>query len=197
MSVAHKVRRFVWSLAARAPSTEDIAWAHSLLSEHERRAFDRMTPRDKAHSVAVARAVQRHLDAGAATTGPESPEVDGPGSDSSASERDRRDWMLTAALTHDVGKSVTRLGTYGRVVATVCAATMGESMAPLWAERSGIVRRIGLYLQYPRLGADILRLAGSDERVIAWAEQHHLEEEFWSVPLPDGRVLVAADDGDL
>ena len=102
-----------------------------------------------------------------------------------------------AALLHDVGKSVAGLGTYGRVVATLSEAAGGASMATAWTESSGFTRKVGLYLQYPDLGADLLRLAGSDERVVAWAAEHHLPEAGWTVPLAEGRVLSLADDGRL
>src|SRR5690606_3520378 len=106
-------------------------------------------------------------------------------------------WVMAAALLHDVGKTVPGLGTYGRVMATLSGAAGGADMAPLWAERRGMTRRIGLYLQYPRLGADLLGMAGSDPRVCAWAAEHHEPEERWTVPAEAGRLLVAADDGEL
>jgi hypothetical protein len=130
--------------------------------------------------VAVARAVAAHLDRLDAEGGSD------PGS-----------WVIAAALTHDVGKSVAGLGTYGRVVATLSAAVGGASMAGVWADRRGMTRRIGLYLQYPKLGADLLAVNGSDERVVAWAAEHHLPEDDWTVPLDAGRLLAAADDGRL
>jgi hypothetical protein len=57
-----------------------------------------------------------------------------------------------------------------------------------------MTRKVGLYLQYPQLGADLLAVAGSDELVVAWAAQHHEPEDRWSVPVEAGRLLVAADD---
>jgi hypothetical protein len=40
-------------------------------------------------------------------------------------------------------------------------------------------------------------MAGSDERVVAWAAEHHLPESDWTVPLAEGRILALADDGAL
>ena len=42
-----------------------------------------------------------------------------------------------------------------------------------------------------------LAMAGSDERVVAWAAEHHEPEERWTVPVDAGRLLVAADDEEL
>ena len=70
-------------------------------------------------------------------------------------------------------------------------------MAASWADTRGFTRRVGLYLQYPELGADVLRMAGSDERVVAWAAEHHHPEEDWTVPVEAGRLLQLADDGRL
>jgi hypothetical protein len=173
----HRARRFARSLVARAPAPDDTAWAHSWLSGEEQRLFDRMAPVDRSHSIGVARSVLRALEQ----------------SGSSADDPSVR-WVLAAALTHDVGKSVAGLGTYGRVVATLSEAVGGASMANVWAQRRGMTRKVGLYLQYPRLGADLLAVAGSDERVVAWAAQHHEPEDAWTVPVETGRLLVAADD---
>jgi hypothetical protein len=173
----HRARRFGRSLVARAPSDDDTRWAHARLSEGERRLFDKMPAVDRSHSIAVARLVASRLD----QLGLSEPDDDAR-------------WLLAAALTHDVGKSVAGLGTYGRVVATLSEAVGGASMARVWADKRGMTRKVGLYLQYPQLGADLLAVAGSDERVVAWAAQHHEPEETWSVPVEAGRVLRDADD---
>ena len=171
----HRVRRFFSSVVPGRPADQDLAWAGSFLTDDERRLFAKMTSNDQRHLVGVARAVERH------------------GVDGHPPEQ----WVMAAALLHDVGKTVAGLGTYGRVVATLSEAVGGKSMATAWTESSGFTRRVGLYLQYPGLGADLLRLAGSDERVVAWAAEHHLPEDEWTVPLAEGRVLALADDGRL
>lgn len=176
----HRARRFGRSVLARPPSEADTAWAHAQLSVPEQRLFDRMPAVDRAHSIGVARGVAAHLDR--LGLGPQD---------------DEARWILAAALTHDVGKSVAGLGTYGRVVATLSEAVGGASMAAVWADRRGMTRRVGLYLQYPQLGAELLAVAGSDERVVAWAAEHHEPEDRWSVPVDAGRLLVAADDEEL
>ncbi len=176
----HRARRLARSLFATAPSAEDRDWAGRHLSEAEARVFDRMPAVDRSHSIVVARAVAAHLDrVGLSEQDPEAR------------------WVLAAALTHDVGKAVAGLGTYGRVVATLSGALGGADMARVWADRSGMTRKVGLYLQYPQLGADLLAVAGADDRVIAWAAQHHEPEEEWTVPLAEGRLLRDADDGAL
>ena len=176
----HRVQRFVRSLFSTAPSAEDAAWATTFLSPEERRVFDRMPPADRSHSVGVARAVEAHL--GRLALSSPDPEAR---------------WIMAAALTHDVGKSVSGLGTYGRVVATLSSAVGGADMGAIWADKRGMTRKVGLYLQYPRLGADLLAVAGSDERVVAWAAQHHRPVEEWTVPADAGQLLTDADDGIL
>lgn len=176
----HRARRFFRSLVARAPSPQDSLWAEGHLSEAERRAFARLGPGDRSHSIGVAKAVAANL-----------------GQLDERPEDDSVEWLVTAALLHDIGKSAAGLGTYGRVVATVCGAVVGDGMAEHWAEKSGMTRKIGLYLKYPELGVTILELAGSDPRVVSWSAQHHLPEEDWTVPVQAGRLLSAADDGRL
>lgn len=176
----HRAGRFVGSLVGGAPPADDLAWADAWLSPQERTAFARMSGNDRRHSIGVARAVVAHIDRVGMAEG----------------DDDAR-WIVAAALTHDVGKSVAGLGTYGRVVATLSGWVGGHEMAASWADTRGFTRKVGLYLQYPELGADVLRMAGSDPRVVAWAAEHHLPEEDWSVPVEAGRLLAAADDGEL
>jgi hypothetical protein len=102
--------------------------------------------------------------------------------------------VLAAALLHDVGKIDAGLGTYGRVVATLSAAVAGHQAAELWVTRSGFTRRVGLYLMHPTIGGDMLELAGSDPLTVAWAREHHLPREQWTLPLAIGEVLKACDD---
>lgn len=166
----HLVRRVASTLFRRSTPPTDDAWATSQLSDAERRLFDRMTPADRAHSVRVARRVE-----------------------GSAGDIEGADVAVVAALLHDVGKGEVRLGLYGRVVATVCDVFADEQLAQAWAQKDGITGRIGLYLQYPKLGADSLRLAGSARLVAAWSAEHHESEEAWTVPIEFGRRLQAAD----
>jgi len=177
---AHRARRLVSTLRAKPPSAEDLEWVATWLTPLELRLFERMPVVDRSHSVGVARGVAAHLDRV------------GLGIDD-----DEARWILAAALTHDVGKSVAGLGTYGRVMATLSEAVGGASMARVWADRRGMTRRIGLYLQYPTLGAELLAVADADPRVVAWAAEHHEPEETWTVPVDAGRLLSAADDDEL
>jgi len=102
--------------------------------------------------------------------------------------------VVAAALLHDAGKVVSRLGTFGRVVATLAAACAGRERAASWSEGSGFPRRLGLYLRHPELGADLLDEAGSSPLTVAWAREHHLPEDRWTVPVAVGRALKTADD---
>ena len=96
---------------------------------------------------------------------------------------DRRP-VLAAALLHDVGKTVSGLGTYGRVIATLSAAVGGRDQAEAWSTTRGFTRNVGLYLRHPELGADQLALAGSDPLTVAWAREHHLPAEPLDRPRP-------------
>ncbi len=168
--VLHLVRRFFASLLPTGPAAADDAWAREQLTEAEQELWARMARVDRRHSAAVARRVESAL--GADATGP----------------------VLTASLLHDIGKTIPRLGTFGRVVATLSEAVAGEDTARHWVETRGFTRRVGQYVLYPELGVDLLKMAGSDEFVIAWSREHHLPEDEWTVPVELGRVLQAADD---
>lgn len=168
--VLHLTRRFFVSLWPVGPSEVDDRWARSQLSPRELRLWGRMSRQDRGHATAVARQVDRELGEGSTET------------------------VRAAALLHDVGKTVANLGTYGRVIATLSAAVAGEDTARLWAGGQGLTRRVGLYLDYPELGVDLLELAGSDPLVIAWSREHHLPAAEWSIDPALGEILSRADD---
>ena len=172
----HLSRRFVGALSPRAPSGADLEWVDAVLAHTDLRVqWRRMANHDQRHAIGVARGVQAQL---AGTAFADDPR-----------------W-LSAALLHDVGKLDSRLGVYGRVVATVSAAVAGRDMADAWSDRSGFIRRVGLYLRHPELGADRIRLAGGPDEAAAWAAVHHQPDRWDTVGIPEPVVvaLVAADD---
>lgn len=166
---AHLVKRFFGSVPV-GPRPADAAWADEQLLEGERDIWRKMSRADRRHAVGVARRVERSL--GDEATRP----------------------VLAAALLHDCGKTVSDLGTYGRVIATLSGKMAGMDQAMAWTETSGFTRRVGLYLEHPRLGAELLGLAGSAPLTVAWAAEHHLPPDRWTVPLHVGEALRAADD---
>ncbi|MCX7621371.1 MAG: hypothetical protein N2037_11075 [Acidimicrobiales bacterium] len=144
----------------------------SLLLPEEQRLWAMMRRSDRRHAAAVARRVAAAL--GQDTTRP----------------------VLAAALLHDVGKTQARLGTYGRVIATLSAAAVGHDPAVIeaWAQTRGFTRQVGLYLQHPRLGGDLLGMAGSDPLTEAWAREHHSPPKSWTLPRHIAQALKDADD---
>ena len=154
----------------RGPSAADSAWVAEVLLPGEVDVWRRMSRSDRRHAAGVARRVERAL--GHEATRP----------------------ILAAALLHDCGKVVAGLGTYGRVVATLSAKVAGREHAVAWRETRGFTRRVGLYLEHPELGADLLGMAGSAPVTVAWTREHHLPEDQWTVAVDVGRVLKAADD---
>lgn len=167
---AHLVKRFFGSLVPVGPSSADQAWANEQLLDAEAEIWRKMSRVDRRHAAGVARRVERAL--GAEATRP----------------------VLAAALLHDCGKTVSGLGTYGRVIATISVKLAGPDIAMAWSETRGFTRRVGLYVEHPRLGADLLGLAGSAPLTVAWAAEHHLPPEEWTVPAEIGAALKAADD---
>lgn len=173
----HAAGRFFGSLRPGPPSAAARQWARGFLGEREAVLFDRMSNPDQRHAVAVARAVATALEEPEGVAVPE----------------DRRQAVMAAALLHDVGKTAAGLRTYGRVVATLSGWAGGRGFAEVWQDMRGFTRKVGLYLRYPELGAEMLQLAGSDPWVVAWAREHHRPEEEWTVPLEVGRILSGAD----
>lgn len=167
----HWAGRLLDSLVPRSVSEADRAWALGWLTPAEAKLLVRMSSFDLRHAIGVARRTEPGL---------------------GAVEEGRRGAVMAAALLHDVGKVEAGLGSYGRVVATLCGVFAGE-LAEAWQQRSGFTRRVGLYLRYGEIGSDLLRISGSDPWVIAWSREHHLAADSWSLPVEVGNLLVAAD----
>ena len=170
----HLARRFFWSIRSGEVDPADDRWARSLLSAAEGRLWDSMNSLDRAHSVAVARRVARR----ARETATEMPE-----------------WVMTAALLHDVGKADADLPTWARVFTALLDPLVPERTAASWSRRQGTVGRIGRHLTYTEVGASMLETAGSDPRVVAWAREHHHKPSDWSVDPVHGEILAWADRG--
>jgi hypothetical protein len=170
----HLVRRFFGSLWPGGPALPDETWVSSQLLAGEQDLWRRMSGPDRRHAVGVARRVDQAL----ASAGLEASRP-----------------VLAAALLHDVGKLDARLGTYGRVIATVAGRLGGPAMPQAWSQTKGFTRRVGLYLRHSQLGAERLRLAGSDPLTVSWTAQHHLPPEYWTVEPPEvAWALKNADD---
>lgn len=169
-SIAHLSKRFAGSLRPGGPPVADAEWARSHLLAAEAELWERMSGADRRHSIDVARRVERSL----------------------GHEASRP--VLAAALLHDVGKSVSGLGTYGRVLATLSAMVGGHEMSDHWAKKRGFTRKVGLYLQHDQLGGDLLEMSGSDPLTVSWAREHHWPEEMWTLEPRVAHALKAADD---
>ena len=174
MNVAHLSGRFVRALWWGPPSADDVAWVETVLTPDGFVQFRRQPNHDQRHAIGVARDVQARL-AG------------------TAYDDDPR-W-LSAALLHDIGKLDSRLGVYGRVVATVSGSVTGREHAQDWSQSRGFTRRVGLYLRHAELGADRIRLAGEPEEAARWASAHHDPSTWDDLPI-DPVVVTALDEAD-
>lgn len=126
----HLARRLAGAIAPRAPRDAELARVDTLLAAPEALAWRRMSVADRRHSLVVL----ARLDA----------------SDPGAPREVRR-----AALLHDVGKSLVRIGTVGRVLATLLGPRTDR-----WA----------LYREHERLGAWLCRAVGTDAATLALLE---------------------------
>lgn len=170
MKIVHLASRFFGSLWPFGPRRTSTTWAHGSLLDGEQALWNRMSAADRRHSIGVARRVVRLL-----------------GHDEASRE------VVAAALLHDVGKLESDLGTVRRVLATIAVAIAGREAADAWIETSGVTRRFGLYAAHPRIGGDMLEMAGSDELTHTWAREHHLPTELWTLDAEIAHALCEAD----
>ena len=171
-SFGHLAARFFGALDPRGPDLAEERWAEGWLNDGERDLWRRMSGPDRRHAAGVARGT-------AALLGPPEPARE----------------VMAAALLHDVGKVESGLGTFARVAVTVAAIAAGRDR--LVADPATPVRpwrrRVSDYLTHDRIGAKLLGAAGSHPLTAAWAGEHHLAPERWSVERRVGDALKAAD----
>lgn len=163
----HLVERFFASLDRKAPSESDENWVASQLSTKELALWSAMGRSDQAHSIAVAKMVDKQM-----------PE-------------DRT--AVVAALLHDVGKISVPSGVSLRVVAALTQPLVSTNRLNRWISTGGRLSRLAALIRYPAAGSALLAEAGSDEFVVTWAAQHHLRPEEWTVDPVRAVVLRRAD----
>lgn len=189
----HLVSRFFGSLLPVGPPKSSEGWANGHLLPGEAELFGSMSGQDRRHAIAVARRAVRLL------------------AEPSGTPAEPTRGFVAAALLHDVGKTQARLGTFGRVAATMAAVALRRDTVVSWADHpphakadgpsaaatrwsiSDFRRRMGRYLMHDTIGANLLEEAGSDSLTIRWAREHHLPESRWSVERRLGRALKEAD----
>jgi hypothetical protein len=128
--IAHLTKRFVLSLVPSQVQQIERQWVQSVLSQSEFDVWNNMMVQDRRHSVMVGRRFVKHRPI------------------ATQSE-------IAGALLHDVGKSVARLGTFGRVIATLVGPR---------------TNRFRQYHDHEQIGATMLRSIGSDELTISMVE---------------------------
>jgi hypothetical protein len=125
--LVHLTKRFVLSLVPSQVQEIERQWVQSVLSPSEFDVWNNMMVQDRRHSVMVGRRFVKYR--------------------STASQSE-----IAGALLHDVGKSVARLGSFARVIATLVGPC---------------TNRFRQYHDHESIGATMLRSIGSDELTIS------------------------------
>jgi len=128
--IAHLTKRFVLSLVPSQVQQIERQWVQSVLSPSEFDVWNNMMVQDRRHRVLVGRRFVKLRP--------------------TASQGE-----IAGALLHDVGKSVARLGTFARVIATLVGPR---------------TNRFRQYHDHEQIGATMLRSIGSDELTISMVE---------------------------
>jgi hypothetical protein len=128
--IAHLTKRFVLSLVPSQVQQIERQWVQSVLSPSEFDVWNNMMVQDRRHSVLVGRRFVKYRPTAMQSE-------------------------IAGALLHDVGKSVARLGTFARVIATLVGPR---------------TNRFRQYHDHEQIGATMLRSIGSDELTISMVE---------------------------
>jgi HD domain len=162
----YRLRQALWSLAG-APAADDRVLAEGLLAPQLRSLFFRLSPPEQSHAVRVLQRLQQD--------GCRQPE------------------LLTAALLHDVGKTLYPLNLWERA-----AIILGHALVPGWAARAGEGQPHGwrrafvVARHHPAWGATLAAEAGADSTVCALI-RHHQDGADPTPPLEGLAELQTAD----
>ncbi len=165
--LAHLTRRFFTSLGRKAPDPSDVDWVKGILLKSEFALWEKMSPSDQKHSIAVAKMARNQLPHDAMT--------------------------IRAGLLHDIGKIAVRSGVIIRVAAAIAKLIADQDKINRWSQGKGPLSTLGAFMTYPQLGASMLREVGSDEFIVRWATEHHLPAAEWTVDRTRAEVLRRAD----
>lgn len=152
----HLARRFFEVLRVRPLDDEETEVVRTWVGDHLMHLFSAQQIADQRHGYKTATSVARVTD-------------------------DRV--TAAAAALHDVGKTHSRLGPWGRTLATILMMLR----VPMWG-------RYAAYRDHGRLGAADLEEAGAPKLVIEFA-RHHQHRRPSSIPADVWEVLNGADLG--
>ena len=169
MDALHLARRFFGSLRPPKPKLSEEVWLRALLNAAEDELFLAQAAIDRVHSIECALKVRELL-----------------GTQASGS-------VIVASALHDVGKTEARLTTTGRVLATLAGRIVPVRTVRRWETSSGFRQRLAVYDAHPQRGAALLVAAGSHPTVVAWAHEHHLARDEWTLSASIGEALWRAD----
>ncbi len=162
--VAYRATQFLHALVAQ-PAAEDLALAEAWLAPSLQSLFQRLSPDEQAHSLAVLQAL--------------------------LSRGYREGDLLAAALLHDVGKCRARLRPWERA-AGVIAFRLMPRLAARWARAGarGWQRAFVVAFRHPAWGAEMVRQAGGSESLQNLIRRHR--DPPPTPPLTEGDRLVLA-----
>lgn len=178
MRILYRARQF-WHALSASPTSEELSLARSVLTHTQMTAFSRLQPSEQHHAIQVLRKLR--------TQGETDPD------------------LMVAALLHDVGKSLTPLRAYERIL-IVIAETIASQKVRQWGanneqppaqEKHGWRRAFIVAQGHPEWGAQIASEVGASPLVQALIRRH--QESFTAPPqsLEDsllGKLQMADDD---
>jgi hypothetical protein len=146
----HRVRQFFRYLRNSPLAPAEVDEVRAVLAPPLRALFERMTPGEQKHSLAVLRAVRAGGDGQGLPVG-----------------------LLQAALLHDVGKTRAPIGLLGRVF-VVLAGTLLPAHSRHWAqgEARGWRRPFVTAARHAEWGAELCARAGADPLAVTLIRRH-------------------------
>jgi putative nucleotidyltransferase with HDIG domain len=171
-----RIKQVLSALGAEV-TPQDEAFAAAHLTRSERKLFGQMSLPDQRHCLNVAYTVTELAD---------------------GLSDCNQTVLVKAALLHDVGRRRGDVSTSDKIMAVISRAVFGSGFAKKWGKqgRGGILQNLrhAAYVSanHPEIGAELLRLAGTEDRVVNLVRYHH--HPAGAADSPELGLLRQADD---
>ncbi|MBA5851844.1 HDIG domain-containing protein [Clostridium sp. cel8] len=143
----YRIKQFYWNLCSKI-NDNDLEFLRNNLNETEMKLFNKLSLSERKHSIRVAYDVEKIC------------------------YRKNMDskLLIKAALFHDIGKSLKRLNIIDKSIMVLLDKFTFGKMKKF--NNCFKISKINIYYYHSKLGADILRKSGFNEKIIYFVENH-------------------------
>lgn len=159
----YRVKQFWWSLSCKIDK-KDIEYINLHLNSEEKKLFTKLKESEQKHCINVAKDAEQIC----------------------FNKNIKCDKIIKVALLHDIGKICNRLTIFDKAVIVIL-----DSISKGKLKKLKRINKINVYYNHAKIGADMLRIYGYEERFLYLIENHHNKDQIEDLEL---NILKECDD---